>query len=243
MYFSDIHTHVLYNTDDGAKTREDMYKMIDAAYQSGTRLLCATPHFAPTFFADNRDAADHAYRVLKAYRDEKYPDLELVYGNELYYRHDCISWLKNGLCRTMGETGYLLVEFNVKDSEDRIAEGIYRLQNLGYIPILAHAERYKKLSVGRIWSFRENGVLVQLNTESLVRTGDFQQNRRVKVLLEEGYVDFVSTDTHDMKRRPPEMKNSYESFVGKYGKRYADDLFRKNALRIFGRKPSEEETK
>jgi protein-tyrosine phosphatase len=243
MFFSDIHTHVLYNTDDGAKKREDMYKMIDAAYKSGTRLLFATPHFAPSFFGDNREMADHAFRVLKEYCDEKYTDLEVIFGNELYYRHDCISWLKGGLCRTMGETGYLLVEFNVKDSEDRIAEGIYRLQNLGYIPILAHAERYKNLSVGRIWSFRENGVLVQINTESIVSPKDFGQKKRVKALIEKGYVDFISTDTHDLKRRPPEMDKSYEIFAEKYGRRYADDLFRNNALRIFGRKTSEEETK
>ena len=55
MYFSDIHTHVLHATDDGAKKREDMYEMIDAAYKSGTRLICATPHFAPDFFGDNRE--------------------------------------------------------------------------------------------------------------------------------------------------------------------------------------------
>ncbi len=243
MYFSDIHTHVLYRTDDGAKTREDMYQMIDAAYASGTRLICATPHFAPTFFADNRESADHAFRVLTDYRDEKYPDLQLVYGNELYYRHDCISWLKNGLCRTMGNTGYILVEFNVKDSEDRIAEGVYRLQNLGYIPIIAHAERYKHLSQGRIWSFRENGVLVQINTESIIKTKDFGQNRRVRTLIENGYVDFVSTDTHDLRRRPPEMKSSYDIFVEKYDRRYADDVYRKNALRIFGKQNAEEEMK
>ena len=137
----------------------------------------------------------------------------------------------------------MLVEFNVKDGEDRIAEGIYRLQNLGYIPILAHAERYKNLSAGRIWSFRENGVLVQINTESLISVKDFGQKKRVRTLIEKGYVDFVSTDTHDLKRRPPEMDKSYEIFVEKYGKRYADDLFCNNALRIFGRKTSEEETK
>ncbi len=220
-----------------------MFKMIEAAYNSGTRLICATPHFAPTFFSDNREASDHSFGVFTEHCREKYPDLEIVYGNELYYRHDCISWLKGGLCRTMGDTGYLLVEFHVKDSEDQIAEGIYRLQNLGYIPILAHAERYKNLSSGRVWSFRENGVLVQINTESVLRTKDFKQNRRVKELLSKGYVDFVSTDMHDLKRRPPEMKTSYDAFVEKYGEKYANDLYRNNALKLFGKGKIEEKMK
>ena len=243
MFFSDIHTHILHDTDDGPKTREDMFEMIKAAYDSGTRLICATPHFAPTFFGDNREASDHSFRVLCEHCKENYPDLEIFYGNELYYRHDCISWLKNGLCRTMSDTGYLLVEFHVKSNEDQIAEGIYRLQNLGYIPIIAHAERYQNLTQGRVWSFRENGVLIQINAESVFRTKDLRQNKRVKALVTNGYVDFVSTDMHDMKRRPPEMKKSYEQFVEKYGQTLADNLYRNNALRLLSKESVKEEVK
>jgi protein-tyrosine phosphatase len=143
----------------------------------------------------------------------------------------------------MGKTNYLLVEFNVRESEDRIAEGVYRLQNLGYIPIIAHAERYRHLSKGRIWSFRENGCLIQINAESVFKTKDFRQNKRVNVLIDEGYVDFISTDMHDMVSRRPEIKASYELFAEKHGRVYAEDVYRNNALKIFGKTNSEEETK
>ena len=124
MPFSDIHTHILYKTDDGAKTREEMFELVGKAYEHGTRLLCATPHFHPGYFGDNREEMQYAFTVLSEYCKEKYSDLTLVLGNELFYTHDSISWMKNNLCIPMGNTRYVLTEFSVDDNEDYIAEGI-----------------------------------------------------------------------------------------------------------------------
>ena len=192
MYFADIHTHILFETDDGAKTREDMFEMVDSAYSNGTRLLCATPHFHPGYFGDNREMAKVAYDELLQYCKEKYPDLKVVFGNELFYTRDAISWLKNGLCVPMGETRYLLTEFSVDDSEDYIAEGLLRILNIGYIPIIAHAERYFKLSMGRIWALKQNGVLVQVNSQSFAfKLLRYKFNTRVKALADENLIDFI----------------------------------------------------
>ena len=39
MVFTDIHSHVLFGTDDGAKNEEEMHAIVDGAYGSGTRVL------------------------------------------------------------------------------------------------------------------------------------------------------------------------------------------------------------
>lgn len=233
MSFSDIHTHILYATDDGAKTREDMYAIVKAAYECGTRLICATPHFHPGFFDDNREQTLHAFDVLKAHCAKHYPDLKLFLGNEIFYTHDCISWIKNRLCLSMGDTKYVLVEFGVDCSEDEIAEGVDRLLNIGYIPIIAHAERYKNLNYGRLIALRENGVLVQINA-SAVFSSIFAHptKKRAKILLSEKLVDFVSSDTHDTLKRPPDLKKCYEYLKNKYGFEYAEKLCRTNAERL-----------
>ncbi len=234
--FSDIHTHILYGTDDGAKTFDDTKAMIKFAYDEGTRLICLTPHFFPAFFGDNHEQSEEAFSVLKCFCEKHYPDLELVLGNELGYKHDSIIWLQGGLCRPMGDTNYLLVEFLVDDSEDQIAEGVYRLQNAGYAPIIAHAERYKKLTFDRIWSFRENGVLIQINADSVLKTKGLFGDKRTKKLIKKGYVDFVSSDAHNIERRPPRMKDSYEFFAKEYGEEYAKKVYRKNAMNLFLKK-------
>ena len=233
MSFSDIHMHILYGTDDGPKTREAMFEMVDTAYKNGIRLICATPHFHPVIFGDNRESAVHAFEVLTQYCKEQYTDLSLFLGNELFYVNEAVSWLKNGICRPAGNTRHVLVEFSVTASEDTIAENVDRLLNMGYVPIIAHAERYRKLSAGRLWVIRQNGALVQMNASSLCfKPTMFCQNNRVKNMLNKGLVDFISTDAHGVTRRPPEMKEAYDYLLKKYGKEYADNLCRDNAIKL-----------
>ena len=230
--FSDIHTHLLFGTDDGAKSIENMYAMVDAAYECGTRFICATPHFYPGYFGDNRELSETAFEKLLEYCNDRYPDLELMLGNELYYMHDSIAWLKDGVCRTLGSTRYVLVEFLEKDSENLIAEAASRLLNAGYIPIIAHAERYKDLSAGRVMALRESGVLIQVNAQSFFLRFAFGIKRRLKKLLDGNAVDFVASDAHDLGLRSPDLKKSYELLIDKYGEKRARALCGENARRL-----------
>ncbi len=223
---------MLFGTDDGAKTVEDMYAMVDASYACGTRFICATPHFHPGYFGDNRDFSNRAFEKLVEYCNKKYPDLELALGNELYYKHDCIAWLKDGVCRTLGDTRYVLVEFLELDTDNFIAEAMSRLLNAGYIPIIAHAERYKDLSVGRLLALRESGVLVQVNAQSFFYRFAFGIKSRLKKLLDNNAVDFVSSDAHDLDSRSPDMRECYEYLIRKYGADRADALCGGNARRL-----------
>ena len=45
--FRDIHSHFLYGLDDGAQSRQDMERMLYAAYQDGIVHRYATPHALP----------------------------------------------------------------------------------------------------------------------------------------------------------------------------------------------------
>lgn len=81
--FADIHTHLLFGVDDGAKDEDEMLAILDAAYQSGTRLLCCTPHFHPGYWGHNRERSAAAYDRLTAAARNRYPDLRLHLGNEL----------------------------------------------------------------------------------------------------------------------------------------------------------------
>ena len=241
MYFSDIHSHILYGTDDGPKNREEMFKTVDLAYENGIRLICATPHFHPGFFGDNREKASRAFDDLAEYCKNKYPDLELYIGNELYYMHEAIAWLKNGICKPMGETRSVLVEFDVESSENFIAEGVDRILNAGFVPIIAHAERYEKLGFGRIWAMKQNGAMVQVNASSFVTNlFDFGTKKRIKQMLSEDMIDFVSSDAHGFSRRPPEIEGAYKYLQKKYGSVLADRLCYENAKKLLLNKGSEE---
>lgn len=241
MYFSDIHSHILYGTDDGPKTREEMFKTVDLAYKNGIRLICATPHFHPGFFGDNRESTAHAYAVLSEYCSSKYPDIELFLGNELFYMPESIGWIKNGVCNPMGDSRTVLVEFDVDSSEDYIAEAVDRILNAGYLPIIAHAERYRKLSCGRLWAIKQNGALVQVNAGAFdAHPLMFGIKRRLKQMLADNLVDFVSSDAHGSTKRVPNVKFAYDYLASKHGKEIADKLCCKNAKKLLSLKGSEE---
>ena len=67
MGLADIHIHLLFGVDDGAKDEDEMHAILDAAYQAGTRVLCCTPHFHPGYFGDNYDKVNAAFKRLSSY--------------------------------------------------------------------------------------------------------------------------------------------------------------------------------
>lgn len=44
-YFVDIHCHILPRVDDGAKDEQETLDMLRTAWDDGTRLMVATPHW------------------------------------------------------------------------------------------------------------------------------------------------------------------------------------------------------
>ena len=237
MQFSDIHIHALYGCDDGTKSLEHMYKMIDAAYVNGTRYICLTPHYNPGYFGENSVKSKESFDLLLEYTKEKYPQLQIVLGNELRYNPGCEEWLSKGQCRCMNNSKYVLVDFFEEEDKKAISKGIDKLLSVGYIPILAHAERYKDIrgNIDFLKEQKDNGALIQIDTRSIF--GDFGLGTRLfcKKILQNYLADFVSSDAHSLHKRPPGIKEAYEYIKKKYGKDYAEAICFKNAFHmIFG---------
>lgn len=237
MQFSDIHIHALFGTDDGAETSERMFAMVDAAYADGARQLCLTPHYHPGYFGENAEKSKKAFEMLLEYVNKKYSDLSIALGNELRYNLGCVAWLADGRCLCINNTKYVLVDFWENESKQAISKGLDCLLNAGYKPILAHAERYVKLNgdIKFLKSQKENGVCIQIDTGSIFGNFGLRARRFCKKILKEQLADFVSSDAHSLKTRPPGIKKAYEHIKKKYGKAYAEAVCYKNAARmIFG---------
>lgn len=234
MKYADLHIHALFSVDDGAKTVAEMQAMVDASYADGIRTLCVTPHYHPGYFGENHDKIDFAFSVLSAYVCQRYPEMELCLGNELRYSRDCISWLRSGQCHTLNGTQYVLVDFSETAEAQKISQGMERLLNAGYRPVLAHVERYRALwgKVSLIRSLQENGVLLQVDAQSLLGGFGYRTQLQSKHLMGEGFVMLICSDAHDIKRRPPALSHCYQLVQKKYGTNYAQAVFRENGLNL-----------
>lgn len=232
MEFADIHIHALAAVDDGADSDAMMRAMVDAAYRDGTRVLCLTPHCHPGLFGDNGDKAEAAFARLTQYAGKKYPKLQLYLGNELRYYRECCFWLESGRCRTLGGTNFVLVDFSQDEAPKRIIRATELLMNRGYVPVLAHAERYRQLSISDIRSFVRNGVWIQLDAQSI--TAPFTSGARARAhrMIRERLAALVASDAHDMHRRRPGLSHAYQVTLHISSQAYADALFRENALAL-----------
>ena len=235
--FADIHCHALCHVDDGAKDMELTRAMIDAEYRDGVRYLCFTPHYHPGYYGLNEERAAHCFAAAVEYA-KRYPDLQLALANELHYAPECLAWIREGLCRRMGNTRCILVDFRQTEEERAIVEGLTRILGGGYIPILAHAERYDRLRPATIRSLKQNGVMVQVNAGSVLAGAVFGNfggliGVRARRMLSRQMVDFISTDAHDLRRRPPNFSSAYGCIAKKYGSEYAQRICRDHAVSLF----------
>lgn len=225
--FTDIHIHMLSNVDDGASSPTEMRDMLDLAYQDGTRVFCLTPHFHPAYYGDSIQAVESRYSELVDYANEKYPDVRLFLGNELHYNLNCLEWLNQGICKTLNHTRNVLVDFSQNVDRKTIFDAVYRLLNNGYIPVVAHVERYDDLPIDcrDILRLKGCGAYIQIDASSLF--GGWGSIARIKSrrMIKKQLVDLVCSDAHDLIRRPPQLSAAYQYVCRKCGLQYADQLF------------------
>lgn len=109
-----------------------------------------------------------------------------------------------------------------------------RLLNAGYRPVLAHVERYRRLfgKLSCIRAMRENGVLLQIDAQSPLGGFGYRTQQQSKRLLNEGLVDFICSDAHDVKKRPPELSLCFRLVQKRYGADYAQAVFRENGFNL-----------
>ena len=111
-----------------------------------------------------------------------------------------------------------------------ITEVVYDLTRSGYIPIIAHAERYVNLTTNDVEEIKGLGGYIQVNASSVVGLSLRKSNAVAKKLLRKGLVDFVASDIHYFRKNKMKRAKMYVEL--KYGKEIKDLIFNLNAKKI-----------
>lgn len=232
--FFDLHSHMLYGVDDGARDQEMMFAMLDAAYEDGVRAICLTPHYSPYHFGDTFDRSERSFAVLSEYAERKYPDVQLFQGHELGYYHGCEDALRKGRCRMLAGSRYVLVDFPAPVDFFDLSGAINRLRSMGYRTVLAHAERYRCLSSNFEWLFEyvDSGGLIQINASGICERWGSPARAAWIRLLRENLVHFIASDGHDLKLRSPRMSVCMGYLQKHCSSEYIRELTWENACRI-----------
>lgn len=234
MKFVDIHSHLIFDIDDGSKNIEESIKYLKQAKKIGLNKVVCTPHIK------NGDKT----RTLKIIENFKQLrsiasklDITLYLGNEIMMSDNTLNYLENKKIIGINRTKNVLIEYK-RDENKNIDYIISQLEELienGYQVILAHPELYINYrNIETIKKIKESGILLQMDATSILKN---KTNRKTykfsKKLLKERLIDIVASDTHCTKKRDYlALKKAYKKVSKKYGPRYANIIFYDNPLEM-----------
>ena len=234
-FIADIHMHVIPKVDDGSESMEMSMEMLRSSYLQGVRKILCTSH-GGVFYDDDREEAKKYFDELLSRCAAEMPDLQLFLGAEVRMlpteMGSVMALLDEGLMPTLADTEYVLAEYvdgYFLDYDD-ILSSIKRLKAAGYIPIVAHVERYYSVipNIKAAKKLHDLGCYFQINAYSVVEESEKAIRERATELLEAGLVDFIGSDAHRTYHRPPMLIRGVRELYKKYDKEYVDRIVYKN---------------
>ena len=236
----DIHSHVIYGIDDGSKDIEESINILKNAYEQGVTDIICTPHYIEDskYICDNKEKLKRLNSIKKELIKNNI-DINLYLGNEVYFSENLLQLIKKNKISTLNGSRYILFEFSLNNKPRHVSKEIFKLVSNGYIPILAHPERYEffKKNPDLINKYLEMGVLLQGNYLSLYGRYGFRAKRLFKKYLKKGYYSFLGSDMH---HGGDYRLDTLEKDLFKYtkDKKYVDDLLYNNFDRIINNEDS-----
>ena len=224
--FVDLHHHLIYGVDDGARSLEDMQKMILRAAQEGVGELVCTTHATPGHQPFPMEKYQAHMEEARAFIRERELPLRLHAGCEILYTESSARLVRERQIPTLAGTDVVLVEFTPDMTFRQLAEAATSFGTAGYEVLFAHVERYDALrNLKHVRALRDDfGVYMQMNANTVTTRKGFFTERWFRHMMEEGYIDCVATDAHNLSSRPCNLRVCHEMLEGRFGRELADDL-------------------
>lgn len=224
--FVDLHHHLIYGVDDGAQSLEDMQKMILRACDEGVADIVCTSHATPGIEPFPMEKYLAHLEEAKAFIADQGLEMSVHTGCEVLYTDASARLLREGHFPTLAGSDVVLVEFSPDASFRELAEAAAGFGMAGSGVLFAHVERYDALrSLKNVRKLRDEfGVYMQMNTNTVISKKGFFTERWVRHMLEDGYIDCVATDAHNLSSRRCKMRKCHEVLSEKYGADFADEL-------------------
>lgn len=235
----DLHTHILPGVDDGSRNLEESMEMCRIASACGTRGIVATSH--GNLAHGNSGAAPltvqeykNAYRLLKQELKQENIPVRLYSGMEIFMSADVTARLDAGELLTLNQTRYVLVEFDFQEEAWMAEEYLHMLEDAGYIPVIAHVERYYFIqkSPEIIYDWAQRGYVIQVNKGSLLGAFGKKERDISLSLMEHNLIHVIASDAHGTQRRTPNMRNIVRFLDETVGSKYRSLVLNENPARI-----------
>ncbi len=231
----DLHSHILPGLDDGARELEETLHMAHLAVQSGVTDMVVTPHCMHGGAPEMKSSLTMVRQALK----ETGIPLRLHAGMEIFGTPNTLRLLQEGELVTLNHSVYPLIEFDFVASGERETRILEKLLQAGYVPLVAHPERYEYIQAdpGLINRWTQMGCLLQINKGSLLGRFGMQIQELAMAMVDRGFATVVASDAHSAQVRTPWMYDVWELLGRHFSPIASQMLLRDNPWRILNNKP------
>ena len=194
--FRECHCHLLPGVDDGVKELHETLKILELWQSLGVKEVWLTPHIM--------EDIPNKTQELK----QKCEELKTVAPKGITLRLSAENMMDNLFLQRLElrdllpigrDRQNLLVETSYYNPPMDMHRFFERIKESGYIPVLAHPERYQYMDMSTYKMWKEKGVLLQLNVPSLVGAYGPEVQYKAEKLLNKGMYDYCGTDTHSIR--------------------------------------------
>jgi protein-tyrosine phosphatase len=195
----DMHSHLIAGIDDGAPTLEHSVAMLNKFAQLGYRKVITTPHILGEVHPNTPEIILSGLEEVKKKLRALHIPIEIEAAAEYYCDESFLPKIKEKKILSFGQN-YVLMEFSMLNPSQYEGQALFELQVAGYVPVLAHFERYPYYhgNFKKVESLRERNIKVQVNLGSLTGHYGPAVKKMAEELIYKGLVDFLGSDCHRM---------------------------------------------
>jgi len=193
----DIHSHLLPGIDDGAKTFEETLKLTKALQGFGITQFITTPHIIQHVWNNTAEQIKEKEVETTIELEKNLITAPFRAAAEYMLDDNFMQLFQSEQLLTL-KKNYVLVEMSYINAPIQLYAFLFDLQVAGYIPVLAHPERYLFYhnNFEEYLKLKKAGCLFQLNLLSVVGYYGNEIAKIAEKLLQKGMYDFVGSDAH-----------------------------------------------
>lgn len=215
----DFHTHIIPNIDDGSRSIEETFNLIQEAKQAGFEGIVLTSHYIENYYETDVLERDIWVKAIADNLEAKGIQTNLYLANEIYMSDNIMNLLINGKASTINNSSYVLFEMPLNAEPMNLYDVIYSMQENKLIPILAHPERYSFIQKEPelVYDLIQKGVLMQANYGSILGQYGEKAEMIVKKFLEGNMIHFLGSDVHRQNtiyKRIPHALEKIKDIIG-----------------------------
>ena len=191
MGMTDVHAHLLPGVDDGIRTFEEAEDAVRYLEQLGVRRMVLTPHVMEDY---PENCAERLKQRFAEFVGNIGSDIGFSLAAEYMLDASSSQHLEGDVLLLGGDR--LLVETSYLSGPPNLKNILYDLSLKGYVPVIAHPERYLYLPKEAIEELASLGYELQLNLPSLAGIYGKEVKKRAESFLAKELYTYLGSDFH-----------------------------------------------